>query len=83
MRFEIEGEINDTTYRLLTFDRNNGILELGKSGKSGSFVFENQPEGPVSLFMVDSANTVLSENTVTPFIRRNIVIDADGEVTAG
>ncbi len=83
LRFEIEGEINDTTYRLLTFDRNNGILELCISGRSGSFVFENQPEGPVSLFMVDSANTVLSENTVTPFIRKNIVIDADREVTAG
>lgn len=84
MRFSIDGTPEMVKEKkLYVYDRINGMSELVVPGRSGLMRFPNSPDGPVTLFLVDSADNVVSENTVIPLVRKKAGLKVKPTVNIG
>ena len=80
--FDIAGEYPEHS-RLYIFEKNNGLIKTDLSERSGVLALPNTPLGPVTLFLTDPNNEILSELSVLPGIKRTGSLEMADTVKRG
>ncbi len=80
--FDIAGEYPEHS-RLYIFEKNNGLIKTVLSERSGMLALPNTPLGPVTLFLTDPNNEILSELSVLPGIKRTGSLEMADTVKIG
>lgn len=65
LRFAIEGKIPES-YRILSFDRCNGLSEISTKLPSGVTTLQHAPTGPVTIFLTNRSLEIISQISLLP-----------------
>ena len=80
--FDIAGEYPEHS-RLYIFEKNNGLIRTDLAERSGVLTLPNTPLGPVTLFLTNPNNDILSELSVLPRIKRTGSLETVDTVKRG
>lgn len=67
--FDIAGEYPEG-FRLYIFEKSNGLIKTDLSEPSGMLTLPNPPVSPITLFLTDRNNEILSELSIFPRIKQ-------------
>lgn len=80
--FDIAGEYPEGS-RLYIFGKSNGLIKTDLSEPSGMLTLPNTPVGPVTLFLTDQNNKILSELSILPRIKQTRTLNVADTIAKG
>lgn len=80
--FDIAGEYPEDS-RLYIFEKCNGLIRTGVFEPSGMLTLTNTPVGPITLFLTDQNNEILSELSILPRIKQTRTLNVADTIAKG
>ena len=80
--FDIAGAYPEDS-RLYIFEKCNGLIKTGLSEPSGMLTLQNTPAGPITFFLTDQNNKILSELSILPRIKQTGTLNVSDTITKG
>lgn len=80
--FDIAGAYPEDS-RLYIFEKCNGLIKTGLSELSGMLTLPNTPVGPITLFLTDQNNKILSELSILPRIKQTGTLNVADTIAKG
>ena len=80
--FDIAGECPEQS-RLYIFEKGNGLIKTDLSEQSGILSLPNFPVSPVTLFLTDRNNEILSELSILPRIKQTGTLNVADTIAKG